>query len=64
MMAAPVNTEICITVGGVEGIASATFPLADWNRMPAASRVLALHDRLRHVTQGTPFDVLAERLHQ
>lgn len=57
----PYCTRIIVTVGGVGGIDSATFPLDEWNAMSAAARVLALHERLPHATGGRTFDIMAER---
>lgn len=54
---------ITIHVRGQNGTGATTFTLAEWTAMNSPiDRVLALHDRLRDITGGQPFDVLREEV--
>ena len=51
--------KVTVVIEGVKGEASTSFPRGQWDGMAAISRCLAIHDALRHVTDGKPFNVNA-----
>jgi hypothetical protein len=56
-------TKVNITVRNVTGEEAHTSVDAQaWDYMSPARRVLFLHDRLRKVTKGQPFEVVSQTL--
>ena len=49
-----------LTINGVNGVMTVSFPANDWLGMSAIARVLAIHAKARAVTNGEAFDVTSE----
>jgi hypothetical protein len=55
------SAKVSITIRGQGGLGVTAIDAQAWAYMSPARRVLFLHERLRTITKGEPFDVLTER---
>jgi hypothetical protein len=56
------QSKVTVTIKGQGGLGTTVIDGQAWSYMSPARRVLFLHERLRTITKGEPFDVLSERL--
>jgi hypothetical protein len=49
-----------LTINGVNGVMTVSFPANAWIAMSPIARVLAIHEKARAVTNGETFDVTGE----
>lgn len=54
-------SRVTITIRGQGGLGTTVIDAQAWAYMSPARRVLFLHERLRTITKGEPFDVLSQR---
>lgn len=59
------NSKITITIRSIDWVeAQTSIDAQAWSYASAAQRVLMLHDRLRKVTKGQPFEIISQLTNQ